>query len=385
MRRVSFQKFARQAPIFILPSLLLLGAGCADSEIKTYKVAKEDNAPKLPAHFAGDGHDHSDGHNHTEGDGHDHGRSPGTVALPKLSWDTPKDWQALPADGMRKAIFRITGPEGKMAQVMVIPLPGVKDIELQSVNMWREELNLPALSQDEFAAQAQSVQVGDTKGELFEMANSEPRAGQSYKSRTLGAIAQRDNIMWFAKITGTEDLVAGQKEAFIGFLKSLKFAKPDIAEETAAVSTNTKELPANASAPKWNVPAHWQQKQAGPMVTAAYTVSGDEGQGEMSISKFPGDVGGMIANVNRWREQLGLEAMKASEVPQAVEMIEIDGKRNAYLVDLKGTNVRTGRPARMIAMGVPRAGETWFYKLLGDDPLVGKEKDTFLKFVVSAY
>jgi hypothetical protein len=66
-------------------------------------------------------------------------------------------------------------------------------------------------------------------------------------------------------------------------------------------------------------------------------------------------------------------------------MVEIDGKKDSYLVDLSGTNVRSGEKARMVAIGVPRGGETWFYKLQGDEALVGREKNTFLKFVVGAY
>ena len=121
------------------------------------------------------------------------------------------------------------------------------------------------------------------------------------------------------------------------------------------------------------------------MVAAAYTVTGDEGQGEVSISKFPGDVGGIVANVNRWRSQLALPEWGATEARQSVEMLEIDGNKESYMVDLNGTNPRTGRKARMLSVGVPRGGETWFYKFLGDEALVGKEKDAFLKFVVSAY
>ena len=40
------------------------------------------------------------------------------------------------------------------------------------------------------------------------------------------------------------------------------------------------------------------------MVASAYNVEDTAGQAEVTISKFPGDVGGMIANVQRWRGQL---------------------------------------------------------------------------------
>lgn len=366
-------------PRFLSAICLVVAAGCGDSQIKTYRVAKEDNTPKV----AGHDHDHAG----------ESAASPaipghGNAALPRVTWTLPKGWKELPSQGMRKASFGVEGPNGKMAQVMVIPLPGASNIELESVNMWREELGLPAVNKEEVTAQAKPVELGDAKGNLFEMVNTEPKTGQQFKTRTLGAIAERDGILWFVKMTGTDDLVAAQKPAFVDFLKSLRFEAPSptqIASAEKPASANTKTVPAASDAPKFQVPSNWQQKPPSQMVTAAYAVSGPEGQGDIMISKFPGDVGGLIANVNRWRGQLGLASLPDAEAQKSAEMVEIDGKKNAYMVDLKGTNARTGKAARMVALGVPRGGETWFYKLIGDDALVAKEKDTFLKFVVSAY
>jgi len=35
---------------------------------------------------------------------------------------------------------------------------------------------------------------------------------------------------------------------------------------------------------------------------------------------------------------------------------------------------------RMVAAGVARNGQTWFYKLVGDDAAVASEKDAFVEF-----
>jgi len=53
----------------------------------------------------------------------------------------------------------------------------------------------------------------------------------------------------------------------------------------------------------------------------------------------------------------------------------------ATRVDFTGTDKKTGKPARMIAIMVPRESQTWFYKLMGDDDIVAREKENFLKFV----
>ena len=234
MRSVAFNRVSRN--LASLSVLVLFAMGCSryDSEIKTYRVAKEDNTLDVPTHSPDDGHDHShDGHNHPPGEDRDHAPALATRGpVPKLTWDVPTGWKELPPDGMRKAVFQVPGTDGKMAQVMVIPLPGApSDIQTESVNMWRTELRLPPLSRDEVAAQSTAIQLGDAKGELFEMANAAPSPSENSKIRTLGAIAQRENVMWFAKMTGADELVAEQKDEFVHFLKSLKFEDPEPARQ----------------------------------------------------------------------------------------------------------------------------------------------------------
>ena len=51
----------------------------------------------------------------------------------------------------------------------------------------------------------------------------------------------------------------------------------------------------------WQAPAGWAQKPAGAMRKASYSVPGSDGDSDLSVTAFPGDVGGELANVNRWR------------------------------------------------------------------------------------
>jgi hypothetical protein len=53
-------------------------------------------------------------------------------------------------------------------------------------------------------------------------------------------------------------------------------------------------------------------------------------------------------------------------------------------IELSGTDVRTGKPARLVGIVVPQNGQTWFYKLMGDPDIVAQQKDAFTKFVQSA-
>jgi hypothetical protein len=280
----------------------------------------------------------------------------------------------------------------------LIPMPGTSGIELQSINMWRQELGLPDYTADQFKAEAKSIVVGsELQGQLFELHGAQPRPGEDFKRSTLGVVFNRGGMLWFAKLTGESGVVAKNKEGFQSYLKTLEFHDeahgPASGQTAAADEPPAQAAPmaqaaggggaGNAGAPKWTPPAHWKEKTPGPMLTAAYNIEGD-GQAEVTISQLGGEGGGMAPNINRWRGQLGLAPASESEIQQSVTYFDVSG-RKAYLADLKGTNVRTGKAARMIAVGVPAGGQTWFYKMTGDEALVGKEKDALVKFITSSH
>jgi hypothetical protein len=391
MKNNCFRFFS--APAFTVSSgaaALLFAAGCGGStEIKTYRVAKEDSHAQV-AHAQASAA----------------GATTERPAIPHIHGEAAQGWQEMQPEKMRVASYRITGEGGKFAELAVIPLPGVGKIELRSVNMWREELGLAELTSEQLKEQSQSVPVGDTQGLMVHLTGS--RGGESNGASTgiLGAVAERGNVTWFIKMMGDQDVVAKQKNNFVAYLKSLEFhegshgagstaqantaesEKPtQLAQALSAekpVSTNTEKSP-EADKPNFKAPETWKSKTPGQMILSAYNIEGDGGQAEVTISKFPGAVGGMVANIQRWRGQLGLAPGSAEEAQKSAEMVEIGGKKEAYLVDLKGTNARTGKPARMVAMGVPYQGETWFFKLMGDEAVVGKEKDAFVRFIKSAY
>jgi len=85
-----------------------------------------------------------------------------------------------------------------------------------------------------------------------------------------------------------------------------------------------------------------------------------------------------VANVNRWRGQIGLAPVAAEEIAGLTTKVTVAGEA-ATQVDFK--NVASG--ARMIVVTVPHAGNSWFYKLTGDATLVEAQKTDFTKFVQS--
>ena len=85
-------------------------------------------------------------------------------------------------------------------------------------------------------------------------------------------------------------------------------------------------------------------------------------------------------NVNRWRAQVGLPPLAEGDLSKEVQSVDVTGGK-AMLVDMKGTDVKTHKPARLFAAMVPQEKQTWSYKLMGDETVVEREKVGFTKFL----
>lgn len=114
------------------------------------------------------------------------------------------------------------------------------------------------------------------------------------------------------------------------------------------------------------------------MRKATYAIGPEGGAtAELAVTAFPGDVGGEVANVNRWRGQIELPPLAEAEIAATVTRREAHGL-NIGVVDLGGAG-----SMRMLGAIVPFGKATWFFKLLGPEALVAGEKAAFLEFVAT--
>ena len=147
---------------------------------------------------------------------------------------------------------------------------------------------------------------------------------------------------------------------------------PPVGDARAAAMAST-PVPTAADQPLvWTAPAGWTAKNGSSVRRGSYAVSGAEGAGDVSITAFPGDVGGNLANVNRWRGQLQLPPV--GDLTGALQPLDANG---LHMLIFEGAN----QGARMIGVIVPQAGATWFFKFTGPDALVAREKPVFLDFL----
>ena len=358
-------------------------AGCGRDGVQVYRVAKEsssaaDQAPAAAGLPAG----HPDTGN----------------AMPTLEWKLPAGWQEAPPGEMRVASFRVPGKDAKQADVSVIPLPGMAGGDLGNVNRWRGQVGLAAVTEAELAKLAQPVQIDGLTAQLYDQGGQAPGSGD--KSRILAALLRRNDVAWFFKMTGDDELVAQQKSAFVGFLESVKFVAGTAAPAVAAgelppshppsggPTTPTVGAPGVAPAasgdkPRWQVPVGWAEVPGGQFLVAKFTIAGPgNDQAAVNVSASAGDGGGLAGNLNRWRGQLGLGPLAGTEIPKAVTEVEVDGGK-AMVVDLAGTDARTQRKARLVGAMVTRGGQTWFFKLMGNEATVERERPAFTTFLKS--
>lgn len=137
---------------------------------------------------------------------------------------------------------------------------------------------------------------------------------------------------------------------------------------------NTAVPTASGNALTWTAPAAWTPKSLGAMRKGSFSLKGEGAEADLSITAFPGATGGLEANLNRWRGQLGLPSQTPAEVTSAVEKFEANGL-HFIVVDYANNGTR------LIGGVVPHGGNSWFFKLTGPDAFVASQKSAYLEFL----
>ncbi len=288
-----------------------------------------------------------------------------------VQWTLPDGWQQLAPDGIRIGNFAVPGKDGTKANVAITSFPGTVGTELGNVNRWRQQLGLAPVEENEITSS--SVPVDSSDGKLFDLSGS--------TERTIVALVRRDGATWFFKMSGDIGAVTDAKPAFMKFLDSVHFTGGSNAAAAVASPVTADAAPPapDSNSPKWSVPSNWVEKTPGAMLFKSFSIGDNSGaSAAVTVSFFPGEVGGILANINRWRGQMGLPPVADDQLVNIANTLDTTGGK-ATLVDLDGTDAKVGE--RLVAAIVPHGENTWFYKLLGDKALVAKEKDSFVNFV----
>jgi hypothetical protein len=146
-----------------------------------------------------------------------------------------------------------------------------------------------------------------------------------------------------------------------------------------SAATLPEELVGKGDLPAWELPEGWSETEPGPMRRATLAVGADGL--EVAVTSFPGTVGGLPANVNRWRRQLGLPPASREAVEASVTEMEVGGL-SFYLVDLNAP-AEEGGGQRMLSAFTLHEGASWFFKMTGTAGEVEAAREDFLALVRS--
>jgi hypothetical protein len=123
----------------------------------------------------------------------------------------------------------------------------------------------------------------------------------------------------------------------------------------------------------WTLPKGWTQSKGGGMRYATIKPA-NGGNLEISVVVLPGEAGGEVANVNRWRGQLGAAPLDEKSASAARTLVQTKAGPFA-LYDFQGPGAKA---TRMIAALAVVDGNTWFLKMLGDPRAVGAARPDFI-------
>ena len=197
-----------------------------------------------------------------------------------IKWTTPEGWQKLPGAVGRYATLRLEG-KGPALEITITQLPpGAKDPRT-NIDRWRGQLGLGPIGDAELKKLVGNRKVDGVESTRVDFVGQAP-----------------------GKKRGHEPLGFGRRRPF-------RFSKPEDWEERPS------------DAPK------------GIYRAAVFRVREGEHSAEIAVVPLSGDGGGALANVNRWRAQVGLDMLDKDQLAKDLRKLEVaDG--SAPYVDLRG-------------------------------------------------
>ncbi|MBM4000309.1 MAG: hypothetical protein FJ297_12370 [Planctomycetes bacterium] len=148
---------------------------------------------------------------------------------------------------------------------------------------------------------------------------SEERANAE-SVRLLAAMAPRAADVWFLKLTAADSAVQKASAPFREIARSFSL---DAAGE-----------------PTWTLPAGWEELPGDAIRFKTLRTVQDGARLDVSVTKLPlpaGDLNDyLLANVNRWRGQIGLPALVAEQLRAELESLTASDGGPVFVCDYRG-------------------------------------------------
>lgn len=292
---------------------------------------------------------------------------PAASAQASLAYDLPQGWVAGAPGGMRMLSF--TAPGG--IDVSVTSLGGAGGGLAANLDRWREQLGLAPLTPAELAALPRRTVLGSDDAVAIDFRGAWRGGGQEIaQARMLGIVVTQPGGTLFVKAVGAATAVDAQVRAFDAFVASLR---PATAAAPAAPG-GAAAPPATGGDLAWSVPSGWTMEPGSAMRAVTLRPGGDR-ELDAYVVVLSGAAGGVAANLDRWREQLGLPKLPQAE-RDALPSIDVLGAPAPLFFAENGKLAVLGTVARL-------GQDSLFVKLVGPAAKVPQHRDAFVQFCQS--
>jgi hypothetical protein len=256
------------------------------------------------------------------------------------TWSLPAGWKQLKGNQTRFATIEIPGPD-KPLELSVTSLSKASGDDegyvLVNVNRWRGQLNLTEISAEQLGDFTISTTVDGHECVLVNLIG-----------------------------TGSGSMGSGP---FAGGPFSAGGLPPNTAGRGSSPESKL----------SYTKPESWTDGQLNEFRKAAFDVKDGDKTLLITVTSLPPSP--LLANVQRWGLEVGIESLSESDLAALVKKIEVAGTQAEY-VELIGPP--QPQPQRTIlGVIVPRGELYWFIKLKGDAGLAQREKSNFESFVKS--
>lgn len=246
-----------------------------------------------------------------------------------IEWQKPSGWEEGPGGEFRFATLYL-GAKGK-APELTIHRFDMQSSLLANINRWCERnLGRPHIRKSELKEFTKRITVGNKPATLVDM--SGPGVAPGDKPPMAGGMRRPKPL-------------------------PITYTTPDGWVETGPRMEGSQGI---------KVP-----------ILTAFTIGEGEKKAETTVTFMPKMDVELIAQVNRWRGQVGLRSITQQELDQKPpESIRVGGEE-AQFFEFKGSE------KRMLLVTVKRPDWTWYFKLLGNPEQVDNNKSKFHSFIQS--
>lgn len=307
------------------------------------------------------------------GEGMPRAMQDGPPAGPSLAWDLPQGWKELPPAPLRNANFSVPGRDRLECYVTV--LPGGGGGIPANVARWHKQMGLAAPS-DADVAKLPRIKFLGAEGPFVRIDGTFKGAGAESGSAgyTMAAtVVEFAGAAVTAKLVGPSADVAAEIDRFVALCGSMR----DTGSAGLPAGHPPMDAPSGEFDPgalKWTTPAGWKEGPAKQMRLVTL-VPADKTGVECYVTVLQGTGGGLEANVNRWRGQLGQTPLSAAEVA-ALTVVPVLG-RDARFVEIEGGG------SGLLGLVCELGAQTVFVKMTGPVEVLRAERERFLAFCKS--